>query len=267
MLIECQNCQKKLNIPDDKIPFGRPFTFTCPGCKVKNSITVTPPEMDRTAADFASPPLPPPQDFPPAPQAPQPPYPPQQQSQQLAFQPSPPTQAPAGPPPGSTTMGPMGTITDSFSPLEFDDGPEGLKSALIAYDTEEIQELLKDKLTSMGFRVFIAINVRDAVKQLKFGRFQLMLIQEDYYGATLNSNQLIRAVNGLELSIRHDMFIAVIGPSFTSLDDLTAFSLSLDTVININDLEDIERILISGMGHVSKFFSTYNEMRNQRGLD
>jgi hypothetical protein len=119
----------------------------------------------------------------------------------------------------------------------------------------------------MGYRPILAINVRDAVKQLKFGRFQLMIIQEDYYGATLASNQLIRAVNSLELSIRHEMFIAVIGPSFTSLDDLTAFSLSLDTVINTNDLEDIERILISGIGHVKKFFATYNEMLNQRNLD
>jgi hypothetical protein len=149
---------------------------------------------------------------------------------------------------------------------EFDDLPEGMKSALVAFDSEEIQDSIQEKLTAMGYRATIAINIRDAVKQLKFGRFQLMIIQEDYYGATLTSNQLIRAVNSLELSIRHDMFIAVVGPSFTSLDDLTAFSLSLDTVINNKDLDDIERILISAMGHVNKFFATYREMVQQRGL-
>jgi hypothetical protein len=160
-----------------------------------------------------------------------------------------------------------GAAPTEFNSIELDDISEGLKMALVAYDSEEIQELLYNKLTGMGFKSVMAINVRDAVKQLKFGRFQLMLIQEDYYGATLSSNQLLRAVNGLELSIRHEMFIALIGPSFTSLDDLTAFSLSLDTVINTADLEEVEKILISGMGHVQKFYSVYNEMLIQRGLD
>jgi hypothetical protein len=150
--------------------------------------------------------------------------------------------------------------------LDFEELQEGIKSAMIAFDSEEIQEKLTEKLTSLGYRVTPAINVRDAVKQLKFGRFQLLLIQEDYYGATLSTNQLIRAVNSIELSIRHDMFVAVVGPSFTSLDDLTAFSLSLDTVINTGDIEDIDRILISAMSHTVKFMATYKELLIQRGL-
>ena len=62
------------------------------------------------------------------------------------------------------------------------------------------------------------------------------------------------------------MFVAVIGPSFTSLDDLTAFSLSLDTVINSGDIDDIDRILISAMSHLVKSMATYNELLLQRGL-
>ncbi|MDR2302605.1 MAG: zinc-ribbon domain-containing protein [Deltaproteobacteria bacterium] len=250
MLIECQNCQKKLNISDDKIPFGRPFTFICPQCKVKNTMTL--PERRITEISLE-----------------------EGEEQAQAAAPPPRQSAPPTPPPSATQTGqiplpPPGTmLPPDYGSLDVDseDLPEGMKSAMIAFDSEEIQEKLIEKLSTLGFRTTTAINVRDAVKQLKFGRFQLLIIQEDYYGATLSTNQIIRAVNSIELSVRHDMFVAVVGPSFTSLDDLTAFSLSLDTVINTSDLDDIERILISAMGHVKKFMATYKELIYQRGLD
>ena len=241
MLIECQSCQKKLNISEEKIPFGRPFTFVCPNCNFKNAMTlperrVTEISLDENGGEI--------------------------QGQRPA--------SPSRPSPSSThtpVPAPFPSSPPDFAPPDLDEGSEGLKGAMIAFDSEEIQEKLIEKLSSMGFRVTAAVNVRDAVKQLKFGRFQLIVIQEDYYGASLSTNQIVRAVNSIELAVRHDMFVAVVGGGFTSLDDLTAFSLSLDTVINTKDIDDIERILISAMGHSRKFFQTYREMMLQRGLD
>jgi hypothetical protein len=158
-------------------------------------------------------------------------------------------------------------VLEAQSLMALDEMPEGMKSALVVYDKEDIQNFLEEKLTAMGYRVSLALNIRDAVKQLKFGTFQVVLLQEDYYGANLKSNQLLKAVNNLEVRIRHKMYVGLIGPNFTSLDDLKAFSLSLDTVINSQDLDDIERLLISGLGHVSKFFATYNELRAARGIE
>ncbi|MDR0356389.1 MAG: zinc-ribbon domain-containing protein [Deltaproteobacteria bacterium] len=239
MIIECQNCQKKLNVADDKIPFGRPFTFVCPQCKTKNNMTLPERRVTEIRLDNDDP-------------APPPPGPRQNGPK-------------ASPSATQTGMLPSMSLSD-MAPVEMDEITDGMKTAMIAFDTEEIQEKMIEKLASMGYRVTTAVNVRDAVKQLKFGRFQLLVIQEDYYGATLSTNQIIRAVNAIELSIRHDMFVAVVGSSFTSLDDLTAFSLSLDTVINNSDLDDIDRILISAMGHVKKFMATFKEVLNQKGM-
>jgi ActR/RegA family two-component response regulator len=245
MLIECQSCQKKLNISEEKIPFGRPFTFVCPNCAYKNAMTLPERRITEISLNDDAPPPPPP---------------------------SPPTfRSGAGSRQSTgstfTSQGLGATPPDFALPPEIDEAPEGIKLAMIVFDNEEVQQKLSETLTAMGFRVTVAVNVRDAVKQLKFGRFQLIVIQEDYYGASLATNQIVRAVNSVELAVRHDMFVAVVGDGFTSLDDLTAFSLSLDTVINNKDLEDIERILISAMGHSRKFFQTYRDMMLQRGID
>jgi hypothetical protein len=245
MLLECQSCQKKLNISEEKIPFGRPFTFVCPSCKFKNSMTLPERRVTEISLEEGDPP-------------------------DAAAAADPRKDPPPVPPPGATRMSQMAPVMPpelAPPPMEYDELPEGIKLAMIAFDNEEVQEKVSQMLSAMGFRVTAAVNVRDAVKQLKFGRFQLIVIQEDYYGASLASNQIIRGINSIELAVRHDMFVCVVGDGFTSLDDLTAFSLSLDTVVNSRDLDDLERIVISAMGHSKKFFQTYRELMVQRGVD
>ena len=41
MEITCNSCNKKINIPDDKVPQGKTFSVVCPQCK--NKISVEPP--------------------------------------------------------------------------------------------------------------------------------------------------------------------------------------------------------------------------------
>jgi hypothetical protein len=276
MQLECAYCNKKLNIPENaKLPIGKPFSFTCPACGQKNTLTIDP-EAQAAKEEFAVPPLPeiPPSPMPPMGQAPMPPIdPPPPPMPQMGPAPSMP-QMPPPPRPYDTSFkeAPQSTqgynVAEAQKYIEMADMVEDAsRSALVIYDNEEIQDLLNDKLTAIGYHVVIALNVRDAAKQLKFGSFKVVLLQEDYYGANQKSNQLLKALNNLELSVRRKMFIGLIGPNFTSLDDLMAFTLSMDTVINSRDLDDIERLLISATGHVAKFFATYDELRLARGVD
>lgn len=39
MDITCSSCKKKINVPDEKVPKGQTFSFNCPSCK--NKITVS----------------------------------------------------------------------------------------------------------------------------------------------------------------------------------------------------------------------------------
>ncbi len=35
MQVSCTECQRGINIPDEKVPKGQAFNLTCPGCKTK----------------------------------------------------------------------------------------------------------------------------------------------------------------------------------------------------------------------------------------
>ena len=41
MKVECINCQKVYNIPDERLPMGKKVSFSCPNCKERISLDLT----------------------------------------------------------------------------------------------------------------------------------------------------------------------------------------------------------------------------------
>lgn len=252
MQLECSNCQKPLNLPDAKLPVGKPFSFTCPYCRQKNSAfipadggqppapaVITPPAPMEGAAMTALPASEPPR--------PDVTYPPMDQQARPGVDGYP------GP-------------DDSLQSLTLgsnDDRPKGL----VVYDDEQVSDTLAEKLEAMGFEATVAVNLRDAAKQLKFANFDIVLIQEDYYGASLTSNHLLKSIQNLDNQSRRGMLVALISPGMTTLDDLLAFSLSFDAVVNKADLDTIDRILMSIVARAKKFYAVYREILIEHGFD
>lgn len=57
MRVECDSCQAKLNLPDDKLEPGTDFSFSCPKCKHRNTVAVPlqPQDSEAPAAKSDSP--------------------------------------------------------------------------------------------------------------------------------------------------------------------------------------------------------------------
>jgi len=259
MQLECQNCHQPLNLPDDKLPVGRPFSFNCPYCKVKNT-TIIPAEPApplESEVDYAPPPQydsglppaagPPPEEFPPSTPAP--------------------GTSPPPPPPPEGIAGEFNNYDDPSLQSLLLGGIDDRPKALVVYDDEEIADMLAQKLESIGYSPSVAVNLRDAAKQLKFANFTILLVQEDYYGATLHSNHLLRTVQSIDANSRRNMLVVLISPNMTTLDDLLAFSLSFDAVINTAELGGIDRLLMSIIARAKKFYSIYREILAEHGLD
>jgi len=239
-----------LNLSESKLPVGRQFSFTCPQCKHKNTAFI--PAPDGSAPQ------------PTAGRAADSTFPPTAVSQVPSAGPSPTPAADLPEPPAPESLAEVGeaSLLAALS-AGADERPRGM----VVYDDESIGEMLVSKLEALGYLGTLALNMRDAAKQLKFGQFSIVLVQEDYYGATLSSNQLLRSIQNMDNVSRRGMLVALISPNMTTLDDLLAFSLSLDAVVNTGDLGVIDRILMSIIARASKFFSVYREMLTEHGLD
>lgn len=243
MQVECKECHRLLNLPDDKLPVGRPFCFNCPYCKTKNTVVIPSPGADPSAA-------PPPAASPGPESAGPPPL-------------SPPASDIAYPAPSAPGQDPDEFSTSTLSQGGVDERPR----ALVVYDEEATADKLMSTLEGLGYQVTIALNLRDAARQLKFLNFRLLMIQADYFGSSLNGNHLLRAVQALDNHSRRGLLVVLISPELTTLDDLTAFGLSLDAVVNTADLESIDRVLMSIVARAKKFYALYWEVLAEHGMD
>jgi len=50
MDVTCSSCNKKISVPDEKVPKGQTFSFTCPSCKNKITVSADGGEARETAA-------------------------------------------------------------------------------------------------------------------------------------------------------------------------------------------------------------------------
>ena len=221
MQLECKKCQQILNLPDARLPLGRPFAFTCPHCQHKNTALIPAPEGQ------ASPP-------------------------------------PGGDPEPKAAPKPPAKPLDRLS--AFSEAADDRPRSIVVFDDPEVQNMLVQKLEANGYNASAALSLRDAAKQLKFADSSLLILQENYSGSTLNGNLLLRTIQNIDLGSRRGMLIVLVSPTMTSLDDLAAFGLSIDAVINTAELECLDQFLVSITARAKKFYATYQEMLAEHGL-
>jgi CheY-like chemotaxis protein len=258
MQFECIQCQKGLKLPDSKLPVGKPFSFTCPYCKAKNTAMIP--------ADQETPPLAPPAEETAAfwPPSPPPPLATNEVNGEGCAAPAPPLPRPGG---AAEVYSPYPEAGAAEEQMDLSGAADDRPKALVVYDDPETAELLVKKLDEINYRAVAALNLRDAAKQIKFTKFGIILLQEDYFGSSLSGNHLLRSIQVMDNHSRRGMLVALISPTMVTLDDLAAFSLSVDAVINVADVGRIGQMLQSSIAQAKKFYAIYEEALTEHGLD
>ena len=67
------------------------------------------------------------------------------------------------------------------------------------------------------------------------------------------------------MSSRRRIFLALMGDQFKTMDDMMAFSMSANTVINTNDMDRLLTVLKKGISEHDKFYKVYMDTLNELG--
>ncbi|MDM8552919.1 hypothetical protein QUF72_22760 [Desulfobacterales bacterium HSG2] len=230
MDVVCDKCSTKIKIPDkkiQKIPKGQVFSIACPKCKnklsVKNEPAASPPKAAPGKPAKAAPPK---------------------------------TEKPA-PPPDE----PSGTDDDdasSGSPFEFLE--EGAKTAMICDTDAGRRAKIRAALENMDYHVSEADSHREALKQMRFHEFTLIVINEMFGTRDPDMNHVLRHLEQLPMITRREMFIALLTSRFRTMDRMMSFNKSVNLVINLKDINDVEKIIGRGVRDNDNFYRVYKEM-------
>ena len=228
MEVTCNQCNAKLNVPDNKIPKGQIFKINCPKCKGKLTIESPKEEKDEQAV---------PEDnyF-------------ETGKLHLKFIESKRAEKDEGESYGY----------DDYSGDESIDFIEGdAKLALILTDDSEKVKKIKSATEELGYKYIPAKNTRDALGKLRYHNFSLIFLSEGFDDQELSNSPVLNYLNHLSMSSRRKIFLALMGDRFKTGDSMMSYAMSANIIINPKDLDKLYSILKNGISEWEKFYKVF----------
>lgn len=233
MEVICQSCEKKLKIPDEKIPEERVFSLRCPACKGKIHVNLNPAQPREKEKAFSA-----------------------AEWQQDG---KPADGAASGLSPFSDEAG----YDAAEKPFDFLE-EEGFTAMVCENDPESVQRI-REVLDIMEYSITVPESTRDALRKMKYHVYDLILVNETFDGSSPNANGILIYLERLNMSIRRNIFVGLITKHYNTRDNMAAFLKSVNITINEKDVTHIDRILKSAINENELFFTVLRESMKKLG--
>jgi len=130
----------------------------------------------------------------------------------------------------------------------------GVETALICEQDAGVREKIRSILQQMDYHVTVGESARDAMKYMRLRVFDLVFLDENFEGGGLQSNYVLQSLGHQPMSIRRNIFVALLGNGFRTADNMTAFNLSVNLVVNLNDIDQLDKILKRSLIDYEEFY-------------
>jgi len=234
MEISCGKCRTRFTIPDEKAPKGRVVNLTCPKCKggisVGNKPPAPPPLTGAVVAEEA-----------------------------------------AGdrftePERRKKSAGESSYTYEDYTgdqALEFFE--EGTRLALVMAESHEQGEMIRAAAEQIGYKFITTPNTRDATGKLRFHHFDLIILAEGFDGQALDHSAILNYLNRLPMAVRRRIFLALVSENFKTMDNMMAFAMSANVVINTKDVEKLHLVLRKAIAENARFYKVYTDTMVETG--
>jgi predicted Zn finger-like uncharacterized protein len=134
-----------------------------------------------------------------------------------------------------------GTYNAKDKPFDFIE-EEGL-TALVCESNPLVLTSITDALEMMEYQITKAESARDALKRMRYHNYDLFVVNENFNTDNPESNGVLLYLERLNMTVRRNMFIALISDRFRTMDNMMALNKSVNLIINVKNIEDIGKIL------------------------
>ena len=233
MEILCGKCRARFTIPDEKVPKGRVVKLACPKCKGEISVGNEPPSpaslSGAVAAEEAS----------------------DDRLMDRGRQKKP--------------AGESYTYEDYTGDEALEFFEEGTRLALVMAESHEQGEMIRAAAEQIGCKFITTPNTRDATGKLRFHHFDLIILAEGFDGQALDHSAILNYLNRLPMPVRRRIFLALVSENFKTMDNMMAFAMSANVVINTKDAEKLHLILRKAIAENDRFYKVYTDTMVETG--
>lgn len=169
-------------------------------------------------------------------------------------------------------VSPVGSIINNVSVNNYDasDKPfdfieEEGNTALVCESDADTQKKIIATLNLLEYHVTVSDSGRDALKKMRYHQYDLVVINEAFHCADPDSNMVLLYLERLNMSIRRDMYVAMISSKYRTMDQMMAFRHSVNMIINARNIDDIGKIIQRGLTDHEFFYRIFKETLKESG--
>ena len=141
---------------------------------------------------------------------------------------------------------------------------EGL-TALVCEANPMVRRTITEALELMEYQITEAESTRDALKRMRYHNYDLFVVNETFDSENPESNGVLLYLERLNMSVRRNMFIALISERFRTMDNMMALNKSVNLIINVKNVEDIGKILSRGITDNEYFYRIFQATLKEVG--
>ncbi|MGF1655993.1 MAG: hypothetical protein ACFCU3_03340 [Verrucomicrobiales bacterium] len=138
-------------------------------------------------------------------------------------------------------------------------------TALVCIDHPEIQPVVLDQLTAIDYRIHVGLFNDDVVLKLRSHPYDVIVISENFGGVDLTNNPIITTAITLPTTQRRRQFLALLGPSFVTNDEMMSFVYSVDLVMHEGDIGSFQPVLRRAVARHKEFYQPFFDVLKVHG--
>ena len=142
---------------------------------------------------------------------------------------------------------------------------EGTKLALVLDNNTEHSEKIRAAVKQLGYNYISAPNTRDAIGRMRFHHFDLLILSDGFDGQGLENSPILNYLNHISISVRRGIFVALMGERYKTMDNMMAFAMSANVVINPKELDKLSAILKRAILDNEKFYKVFMDTLVEAG--
>lgn len=141
----------------------------------------------------------------------------------------------------------------------FDFVEEEGKTALLCEPDPMVKKVVTPVLDVLEYHVTEAKNSREALKTMRYHSYDLLVVSEYFDTKDPDANGVLIYLERLNMAIRRNIYVAMITRRFRTMDNMAAFQKSVNMVVNVDNIDDFDKILRRGMADFGLFYQVYRD--------
>ncbi len=156
-------------------------------------------------------------------------------------------------------------LAGDYSGRPFDFIGEGKKTALVCEDDPSLIADMSAALEEIGYIVTRSSAVSETLKNMMLHAYDLILVREELDGKNPGDEGILEHISRLPMSIRRNVFVVLLSTSLCTMDNMAAFTRSVNLVINLENIGDAAAIIRQGISDNETFYATFKEAMKNAG--